>query len=914
MTNINDKYKSPLVENCKHPPFGVSQNDPKNWFISKKSGALLTGNYTMWNNKKVFHNNGVSLVDIDFLKKLSKKEQKSNIFLKTFGQNFVESFNTFTVLTQSKGFHLYFKYVDIPSCVSNQTREGEYVDFLNDRKYVVSTGHSYRNRKYKTFLDTSIKEMPSELYEYLKNILPKPKGNNTKKNKNPYTKKNTNCYINKFSYDMGDKLKHILKSIPDTYFNTYGDYLKFTSFCKAIGIKKQWDIISKTKSGYDLQNNEKIWNTCKPLEGIVDHFLKYSNIPKSYVKYKPVVEYMEHEPDIIINRRKLGLVDGKPEDIIENILKKYKNKVDCIVIKSDTGTGKTYSMSQWLKYKHSKFISIVSRVSLGQEQTEKCFNNDNNNGYNLECLFYKNHDGFFKTGDNVVIQLESLIRLSNVDVSDYTLYLDEFSSIIQHLITSDTLNQRRCLVYRIFCRLIQNCKLVVCTDADINSISLEFLKSLKSNIVFVKNTFSHNKNIVATELETFEEIVELIKKEKKFFCCCDSKSRAEKIHYLLNDKNVKLITSEEINYVNLNLYDKIIISPKIIYGLDCTIKKNVYCVYQCNTISPPQMIQQISRIRNINQLYFNFISKTVTAPLYNDVSECYRILKYSDRMSVKEFELICDEKTTNQYLNYLSKIEYTLDCYRTNKLYHFIRILIERGFILTKQYFKSQSINKKKEKEIVKEIFEQKVDNIEFYKSQVNKYLNIPDDRIDEYSDILIDKYKLLTHLNIKKHFFKFDLAQDIKLHIITNDNDFAVNISSGSNCKIYFLKTLLKACDANDVQPQKALNEADSKIFYDKYTTIFRSRTKNKLDFTKMRDINKTVSKIYKELFKDYVTVTKKGKYKKLLFTITKNNFDYHKTLFDFSIYSNNNDFIEEKEKEGVENHINTLKIYNKK
>lgn len=465
-----------------------------------------------------------------------------------------------------------------------------------------------------------------------------------------------------------------------------------------------------------------------------------------------------------------------------------------------------------------------------------------------------------------------------------------------------------------FCKIIENCKLVIATDCDINSVSLEFLMKIKKNLVFVKNTYSHNLNVQAVEIETVSEIVEKLKTQKKFFCCTDSKSRAEKIFHELNDPTIKLITSDEIAYINLDLWDRVIVSPKIIYGLDCTIKKNVYAIYQTNTISPSQMLQQLTRIRNIGTLYYNFISKSVNEPLYSDLTDCYNTLLKSNRMSVKEFDLMCDKKMSDDYLNYLSKIEYTLDCFRTNKFYHFRNLLKKRGFKLVDQpFFKNQTINKKAEKEIVKKIFEKKVENIDFYKSQVNKYLNIPDDMIHEYSDMLIDKYKLLNHFNIKKMFFKYKMSNDIKLHIVTKDNDFGVNITSSSNSKIYFLKCLLDATKAVDVQPLQPLSADDSKKYYNKYKTIYRVRTKKELDFTNLNHIHMTVAKIYKDLFKNYVSVKKKGKNRKFYsFTINKDQFDYHSTLYNYSIRNNKTEFIEDEDEDEDDSIIKTLKIYN--
>jgi len=882
MTNKTLKFlKVQLIEGTKRP--SKSQNNPDNWIKSKQPGGILTGSYMVHKGIKHYHNNNICVLDIDFFKKQSEEEIKNNLFIKEFGLNFIKTFNTFTIKTQSGGFHLYFKYQkDLSTCISGQVRKGLDIDFLSDGRYIVGPDNIINNNKYSIYINKSIKKIPSKLYEFIRDTLPKRNNKNKKQNKK-FINKTKN--INQFSYNIDDTtFNEIVNNMPDTYFNSYTEFLKFSTFCKIINRAKEWDDISKTKPNYNKNKNIEIWNNCDTSLNMVDQFLKYTNKPKSYFKYKDVPNYTQHTPDLIINRKKLGIDNNKPVNFIQEVLDKY-NDTDCIIIKSDTGTGKSTSVAQYFDKSQEDFISVVSRVSLGQEQSKKIFNER----FNLNSIFYKDDIGFFDTGENVVIQLESLMRLMNMDLSDYVLFLDEYSSIIEHILTSSTLDKRRTIIFQMFIRVIKSCKLIIAVDADINSTSIEFLKSIKNNVRYIKNTFSHNKNVSAEEIETFDEIINLLKKENKFFVCTDSKSRAEKINYLLNDKSIKLITSETIEYIDLDLYDKIIISPKIIYGLDCSTPKPVYCVFQGCTISPCQMVQQIARVRNITKLNFNFINKTINQPLYSSLEECKNILQQSNNLAIMEFNLICDKTTCDFYLNYLSKVEYKLDCLRTNKFYHFIKILKDRGFNFDIKYYNNQNINKSKEKEIINEIYNSKLDNLEFYKDQVNKYLNIPDEEIKNYSELLIDKFKLLTHFNIKKMFFKHELADDIKLNIEMNDNDYPVNLTYSTNTKIYFLKSLLEKTKANGINPTVVLDNKEAVECWNKYKTIYRVRSKA-YDFTKLNDINKTLNKIYKDLFKNLIETTRKGKQKKYIFNFDNDIYDYHKKLFNFK-YNNNND-----------------------
>ena len=54
-------------------------------------------------------------------------------------------------------------------------------------------------------------------------------------------------------------------------------------------------------------------------------------------------------------------------------------------------------------------------------------------------------------------------------------------------------------------------------------------------------------------------------------------------------EDVKLITSDLLpdEDVSLDKYDKIIFSPKVIYGLDSVMERPVYGLYKGKTILPP---------------------------------------------------------------------------------------------------------------------------------------------------------------------------------------------------------------------------------------------------------------------------------------------------------------------------------------
>ena len=114
-------------------------------------------------------------------------------------------------------------------------------------------------------------------------------------------------------------------------------------------------------------------------------------------------------------------------------------------------------------------------------------------------------------------------------------------------------------------------------------------------------------------------MIEKLKKESKFILCMDSAAEAERIHRELKDPSIKLITrlsieeddekkrhckickgKKEIDceecckiipYHEMDKHDKIIFSPKIVYGIDSLMRRPVYAYYKEHTISPRGMIQ-----------------------------------------------------------------------------------------------------------------------------------------------------------------------------------------------------------------------------------------------------------------------------------------------------------------------------------
>lgn len=812
--------------------------------------------------------NNCICIDTDFYKGESKE------FINEFGKNYYDLFDTFTNKTGTGGFHMFFEYdKDIKNIISDIHN----IDIFTDNKYVVSDGSTVKNDgkyikreetdflHYTTYNDTDIKPLPKKLKDWiLKNLTTKDK-----KISNPLKKKLNKKEIEEFTittdiiYDIPNKeLLKAIKTFDSKYWTNRDEFLRFTSFCKALDCKDIWDDINKTKPNYDKdKNNNEYWENIQAYPAIIDKILKETNNDNliDYYKMKKV-----NKKDVVydntINKKKLGY--------------DYFNKKSNYIIRSDTGTGKTTSFKHYSKDK--KFISIVSRISLGEEQ----YNVFNEFGTLCEFYqFYKNGSSF-NNGDNCITTIDSIIKLRNLNLSDYVLFLDEFASIVEYLVMSSTLDKHRSVIFEIFVDLIQNCKQVICTDADINIYCIDFLNFCGIKYKTINNTYLHNKDVDAIEIFTHSNFMKNLKKEESFLCCTDSKINAELIYKeFKDDKECVIIVSGVDEYVNLDEYKKVIFSPKIIYGLDSIIKRPVYTYYKEHTISPYMMVQQISRCRNITKLHYMFSKKKY---IHNDIqlNEISEYYKNCDNDSIEYFKKGVPLNINNIYIDLLSKYTYQNHCYNTNKFAHFLKILRNRGFNIEYEYKKTTS----NVKALLGELKNDKIENFDIESPQVQKindYLKIHKDNIEDYKELFINKIKLDEHFTMSK--FLFNDNDDLLGDLIEN-RDFNCNKYVSQKMKMIFINELKDKCKSTDgINLKSELSKEDAKIYMKQYNAIFRNRNKE----INMNTLNNTQSIYIKcirnTLDSNYILSSRIGKTKNYNYTINKETVDYHKKIYKF-------------------------------
>ena len=800
--------------------------------------------------------NNLTVVDLDFY-----KVEGTNKFIERFN-NYVESIDTYTVRTGSGGTHLYFIYdADIPTT----TNQAHHIDIRSDGAYVVAPDSVVDGKQYTVYRDTSIKKMPEDIKNWLlENIY-----TISTKIKNKKTEQ-IDIYVPMINhYNISsDELEKIIRNLPDKYWSNDNHlFLKYTSFCKYFDKQELWDDCNRLHDGYDRDNNmECYWNPSHPTETIIDSILTEEQI--NYCKYRPTLEN-RIEPDQKFNKNKLGY------DFFQN---------HSMIVRSDTGTGKTTSFKHLIKSTNQKFISIVSRISLADEQ----YNIFSDHG--IVCKNYRISEDL-KNGDSVIITIDSIRKLYGFDFKDYVIFLDEYNSILEYLIMADTLAKNRSIIYKRFINIIGKCKQVIGCDADINDISIKWIRTYRRNVKYIQNTYKHNQNILAYELNNFDHLIDRLKSDESFIVCCDSKTNAELIYKQLDDPTICLIVGGDDKYYKFDDHKRIIFSPKIMYGIDSSMKRNVYCYYKEQTIQPTGYLQQISRCRNINILYYLFDRKKfLYSPMtYSDqVNETYQM----NLLGCRYFQEDVDEQLYSVYEETLNKYTFNNYCYRSNKFAHFIDLLMSRGFKvdLNNKFLK---VNDKKVGQLKKCLKADKIEqfNILNY-PKVHKILKVPDDRINEYMEYYIDPFKLTKHFNMM-HMINRE-PDDIRFDMDRN-HDYKVNKIKVDKTKILYLKKLKSFISDNQdfkmITVDRDISPEDRKILFEEYCIIFRNRSVKKT-FDRDPDIGYHLIKMYKELFGDEVVDServnlskdKSGKRKKeIKYTFNEEVLNKHAVLYGF-------------------------------
>ena len=805
------------------------------------------------------YRNSITVIDLDF----PRYEMHSD-FVEEFGKDYMKTFDTFAVRSTRGGYHLYFEYEpNVVTCVC----EKHQIDVRNDGAYIVAPPSTINGQAYTVHHDSSIKKMPDKLKQWIiHNVIP------NKKNNPVAVKRGVKrvCGVGKNTYQCtmkADELKTILTLLPtnvaknEDYRGSYQLWYRVGLACAFTGHFEIFDEWSQaTKHGnYDDNQCRTHWNNWSNSCQVFHlQWLLHITGTQNFYTFKQVHSKLENF--ITINKEKLdGLKDKR-------FFKNNKN----YMIKSDTGTGKTTAFLKYIEQQKNPFISIVSRVVLGLEQAD----NMRSNGIDVQIY----QDKKFQYGDNIIITPESCSIIMSYDFSNYIIFLDEFDSIVRHITTSTTLNRNRVKVFGALIKMITTCKQFIAVDADISVVSQHLLQQIGRPYCFKVNEFKNYANVKVNIINNEEEFFNMVKKEKKYLLATDSKTTAE-IGQIKADAEdgtpIKIITSDtdEKERIKLDDHNKAIYSPKLLYGLDSTMRRKVFAHYKGHTISPTAMVQQITRCRDIKCVNIFFKQQSTMPCMYDTMKEMSQAYRTSLNHFNKEIDELYDDEDESENKKFMEEadklyshlfymVNYIEDCYQTNKFLHLINIMKARGFEVKQE--KRTLVQSMKTSEIKKQINEFKSENFDVENpivKRVNEMLKVKPCDIDDYKEFFIDSNKLSKHFTYSAYFRK-DMKEN--LQNLECRGDFDLNKAGDRIMKFKLLDDMqsvigcTKETILDYIPNHDKIESSIAEGLLKRYIQLFKITSKN-LKFEDQKDVYETTKKIYRSMF-DFVGVKRKS------------------------------------------------------
>ena len=574
-----------------------------------------------------------------------------------------------------------------------------------------------------------------------------------------------------------DQLTKLLNDLDPSYLDDYKKWIIITNIFKGIDKYKLWDDWSKQSDRYNRFKNLNIWKNTKKIKFNVNYLINITNTTGIFKEY---IQLTTETPTIKFNNKYISNKDINGAELSEfdkiNILD-YKT----IIIKSCTGTGKTTGVAKALKgVTNLKVLSITSRITLG-DQIENSFKKEK-----IKIKNYKNDK--YDDGDNFIVCINSLTKFippEMEDLEEYIIYIDEINSFLQHLMSLDKCNAQ--LIFRNLMNYINNCKLLILSDAVISDGVFEFINKRKGNKIFFENEYKKFEGRPAIRIndeEAFKNKIDSrIKKDKYFLFGLDSLKTGQLFYndfitkYPEKKNKFLLIDSEhplKIKDASKAFKNKFVFySPSITTAVDFSIDtaQDVFIYIKGNTITPADSFQQTTRTRNIRKLYY-YAARENAEEQYTSLEDCKSLFLTLTTTNDK-LNNVCSYLDENNeikivestFFNLFCYYEYVKDIYQINKLKHFQLILEANKFILQERGERNRldkgllqeltdNINEEEWKE-----FMNNTTDIKFKVIQERvKILNLPNDLeiFRQCKNILTDKYQLSAYFDTIK-FFKSD-------------------------------------------------------------------------------------------------------------------------------------------------------------
>lgn len=709
-------------------------------------------------------------------------------------------------------------------------------------------------------------------------------------------------YIKKNKEDKNDKLTNLKGKVLSLYIQQKEEqilecifkYMKkreIINHNNDCGLCYDGIMINKNKFYPELLNelseivnnkfNLKLTFTNKEMDNNYNDILEehYNKDLHYKLKDKKDIEISEYYNIDLTKYKNMDLIDLKIEDLdideetkerryIKSDIIMKNDKYDFIIIKSDLGSGKTTSISEYINYKKDvyKSILIISPRILYSYTNKVGLLKDTKINFSIYKEIKENNID----EDYVIISIYSLCRISKNKKYDLIIMdesesnLSSFINEFGHIDYSENYNYLE--------RLINDSKKTIFADKDIKNTTLDLIESFNRPSLLIKNENCFY-NRTCNEFEDYDDINKKmfndLDNNKKIVIFNNSKEEIKKMKELLKEKypnkSIKTYYSnssdgQELRKNDINdiwNIDILMYNMAITVGISFSLKNfdKLYIFLSNNDTNIRDLIQSSIRVRKLKDNEMNIYMKQNNEINYeefnieNYIKESKKIIKYNllNDKKINDYFLLCNKK----YMLSIMKDKYDNlteeeEIIGKNGLYNYIDSLIKHMPKRLYNIYHSLLIEKELNKRYYKSLFLYFISNM---------------------------NYKYNYVLKSKKE------KDDIKFKININKDDIYNNTIQ----------------DFNDLIEQKGLVGMNKEKLYEQIYNFIKEEEKNinttynidelqniknLMNFNKKYEMNIEDDKIKNEIFKSYLS--KNTKHKFTNYYNIYNEIDVYKTMFD--------------------------------
>lgn len=772
---INDKGE--YEKKASELPIAWQEANESNINIDKNGHFLLTG-------REIINNKYVIGLDVDNKEDTTKCKNGLTYWEKLLKEkNYVIS--TPYQSTGNNGFHFLFmvdcerfKHIskNIRGVIINGVKYSWDVRSIGGCLYTEPTHYTSKKTKeekyYKWIIKPKLKnfqDIPDFLYDILYN-------HQNKQNTNPTKIKKITDNLN-YKNALNSKIitQDPVKNIPQEYMelinllnkNRFIDtelWINIGIIFKSLNLPYSlYSILSKENfEEYEDEICLKYWNSYKKQNWDINILRKIAK-EDDPIEYAKIMENnFEYPNDCYKNKNKNNItINNKYFNIMTEQLK----NIDDIIIQSSAGSGKTTFIAKYIKSlkeenKKIKVMCIIPQTCLIDTHYKAFIQKD------IKLLNYQEKNNLINNDFIICINsLCKIISISDEELKNYVIFIDEVDSFIKNLTSNQTLNNDLKLIMILLKRILKNCKKCIYASAYVKD-NLKYILDENRTSIFIVNDYKKQKGINAYEMNDLNKISSKmhnnIIKNEYFLAAFDSMTLATKMYNvaynIIEDKSkILLITSE----TNIKIKDAckefknkyVYYSPSVSYGVDFSINnfQDVFVFGKGLSIDAHLLYQMTTRTRQIRDVYY-YIEKINNTLKYENLEDAIEKIK----AQIKTNSLL-----TNLFCNIDDNYEPVLSCgkffelycwnkYHNNVYMHNMKktyehILKEQGFNIIKDTNEERKLDPVLNKELKIEIEK----NVEI---KIDEYINgNENEREQEKYKNIHDRAKLLNIHKLKK-------------------------------------------------------------------------------------------------------------------------------------------------------------------